>query len=278
MLTEHRVEISFVKWMLLGVPTSGFILVSLYLVLVKWLYPNHIRPNAEAATYIKDEKIKMGAPTPEEKRVLIIFIGTALLWITKDLIKPYVSTAMDDNIIALIGAMVLFFMPSGLKGRSLLEWEDSKKMPWGIILLFVGGIALAGALEKCGVLKMTGEFLATYSTLGLMGMILIVIMVSIFMSELLSNVAQVIVFAPVLVSLALAMGSSPLYLGIPMTLAASCASMLPMGSPPNAIAFSSGYIPMRQMIKTGFVLNLICIAILFITCVFLKPLVFNLDQ
>jgi len=264
--------------MLLGVPTSGFILVSLYLVLVKWLYPNHIRPNAEAATYIKDEKIKMGAPTPEEKRVLIIFIGTALLWITKDLIKPYVSTAMDDNIIALIGAMVLFFMPSGLKGRSLLEWEDSKKMPWGIILLFVGGIALAGALEKCGVLKMTGEFLATYSTLGLMGMILIVIMVSIFMSELLSNVAQVIVFAPVLVSLALAMGSSPLYLGIPMTLAASCASMLPMGSPPNAIAFSSGYIPMRQMIKTGFVLNLICIAILFITCVFLKPLVFNLDQ
>jgi sodium-dependent dicarboxylate transporter 2/3/5 len=146
-------------------------------------------------------------------------------------------------------------------------------MAWGILLLFGGGIALANALDKAGVIQKIGAGLSTFSGTNLFLLVLAIVALSVFLSELMSNVAQVIVFSPVLGSLADALHINPLLLGIPMTLAASAAAMLPMGTPPNAIVFGSGHIPLKKMLKAGFVINIICIVLITLFCYFLLPLI-----
>jgi sodium-dependent dicarboxylate transporter 2/3/5 len=149
-------------------------------------------------------------------------------------------------------------------------------MAWGILILFGGGIALAKALEDVQLLDQLGKYIASFSIHNVFLMILIVTTLSVFLSELMSNVAQVIVLAPVITSVAISMNLDPLVLGIPMTLGASCASMLPMGTPPNAIVFASGKIKVTDMLKTGFVLNIISILLITLFCYGLQPLIMNL--
>jgi sodium-dependent dicarboxylate transporter 2/3/5 len=151
-------------------------------------------------------------------------------------------------------------------------------MAWGILLLFGGGITLAAALEKAGLIAMLGHWLSGFSGSSLLVVILVVATMSIFISEFMSNVAQVIVFAPVVTGIAEALELNPLALGIPMTLAASCASMMPMGTPPNAIVFSSGHIRLKEMIKAGFVMNLISILLIVLSAYFLVPLAMSLGK
>jgi sodium-dependent dicarboxylate transporter 2/3/5 len=148
-------------------------------------------------------------------------------------------------------------------------------MSWGILLLFGGGIALANSLDKVGVISGIGSWLAGLSNVTPFVLVLLVVVISIFLSELMSNVAQVIVFAPVLVALAEALNLDPLLLGIPMTLAASAASMMPMGTPPNAIVFGSGLIKFKDMIKAGFVINSISIVLITLFCWYLLPMVMS---
>jgi solute carrier family 13 (sodium-dependent dicarboxylate transporter), member 2/3/5 len=155
-----------------------------------------------------------------------------------------------------------------------LQWDDTKRLAWGILLLFGGGIALASALENAGLIEQLGKWFAQFSNNGFL-MVFLVTFIALFLSEVMSNVAQVIVFAPVVSSLADAMHMNPLMLGIPMTLAASCASMMPMGTPPNAIVFASGYIKLNQMTRTGFVMNIISVILITLFCWFLLPLVFK---
>jgi sodium-dependent dicarboxylate transporter 2/3/5 len=180
----------------------------------------------------------------------------------------------------MIGAIALFIIPSGNKKEDreerLLAWTDTTKMAWGILLLFGGGIALAKALEDVKLMDQLGAYIASYATDNIFLMILIVTTISIFLSEVMSNVAQVIVMAPVISSVAVALHMDPLLLGIPMTLAASCASMLPMGTPPNAIVFASGHIKMKDMLKAGFVLNIICIILITLFCWLLQPIIMQL--
>jgi sodium-dependent dicarboxylate transporter 2/3/5 len=204
-----------------------------------------------------------------------VFICTATLWITKDLFNGLKLFRLDDSMIAITGALALFAIPSGTvkeqKSCMLLAWEDTSKMAWGILLLFGGGIALAGSLEKVGVMEQIGNWLAGFSHMGGFALVLVVVVVSIFLSELMSNVAQVIVLAPVLAALADALHLDPLLLGLPMTLAASAASMMPMGTPPNAIVFSSGFVKMKDMLRAGFVMNLISIAVITLFCWYVLP-------
>ncbi len=178
--------------------------------------------------------------------------------------------------IAIMGATALFITPSGRKNESLLEWSDTRNMAWGILLLFGGGIALATALENVGLIQQLGQWFAQFGFSTFM-LIFLVTVVSMFISEVMSNVAQVIVFAPVVSGLAEAAHIHPLLLGIPMTLAASCASMLPMGTPPNAIAFSSGYIKLKQMTRIGFIMNIIAVILITLFCWLLLPLIFPLS-
>ncbi len=270
---RYNTTIAFSDWVQLCLPLSLLLLFLLYLVMVKWLYPNKIKSDESTKTVIQNELVAIGQFTKAEKRVFAIFLLTAALWITKDLLNSIGLFKLDDNMIAIMGATALFLTPSGTKNEPLLRWKDTEKMAWGILLLFGGGIALAGALEKAGLIEQLGAWLAQFG-FGRLVLIFLVTVVSLFVSEVMSNVAQVIVFAPVVSGLADTLQLHPLYLGIPMTLAASCASMLPMGTPPNAIAFSSGYIRLNQMIRVGLVMNIIAVILITLFCWLLLPLVF----
>jgi sodium-dependent dicarboxylate transporter 2/3/5 len=278
---KFNYNVGFMDWMLVFTPLTIVLLLMLYWVTTKWLYPNHIKHSEEGSAYIKDELEKLGKLSLPEKRVGIIFIVTVLAWVLKDVINSCQKYfQLDDTIIALIGAVTLFIIPSGTvkddKNIQLLEWKDTTKMAWGILILFGGGIALAKALEDVKLMDQLGGFIASYATTNVFLMILIVTTISVFLSEVMSNVAQVIVMAPVISSVAVSLHIDPLILGIPLTLGASCASMLPMGTPPNAIVFSSGLVKMKDMIKTGFVLNVICIILITLFCYFLQPMIMRI--
>jgi sodium-dependent dicarboxylate transporter 2/3/5 len=228
---------------------------------------------------IKKELSELGKISVAEKRVLQVFGVTAFFWIAKDLVNGLGFVKLDDNMIAIMGALALFAIPSGtkegLKIKMLLEWSDTSKMAWGILLMFGGGIALAGALEKVGVMQQIGNWLAGFSQIGGFTLILMIVIISIFLSELMSNTAQVIVMAPVLAALADALQMDPILLGLPMAMAASAASMMPVGTPPNAIVFGSGYVRFTDMLKAGFVLNIISIIVITLFSWYYLPLIMS---
>ncbi len=282
---KYNYNVDFVNWMLICTPLAILLLMSLYWVMVKWLFPNRIKSDDGTKQLIRNEIQQLGPLSVAEKRVLVIFISTALLWITRGIINDAQTLfKLDDTIIAVMCAVALFICPSGKQSieiqgdnhkNSLLEWGDTSKMAWGILLLFGGGICLAGALEKAGLMQQLGLWLAQFSGNGFI-LVLVLVTVSLFLSEVMSNVAQVIVFAPVVSSLADAIGMNPLLLGIPMTLAASCAGMLPMGTPPNAIVFASGHIKLKHMTKAGFVMNIISVILITLFCWFLLPVLMKM--
>ncbi|MGV3657623.1 MAG: SLC13 family permease [Chitinophagaceae bacterium] len=271
--SKYNYSIDFFRWMIICTPLAILLLAALYFVMVKWLYPNGIKENETTHRLIQAEIKQLGPFTIAEKRVLLIFIATALLWMTKDLVNKIGIVKLDDTMIALMGAIALFiFRSGGNASKPLLQWSDTGNMAWGILLLFGGGIALATALENAGLIEQLGQWFGGFGASRLM-IIFLVTITALFLSEVMSNVAQVIVFAPVVSALADALHVNPYLLGIPMTLAASCASMLPMGTPPNAIVFASGYIKLHQMTRVGLVMNLISIFLITLFCWYVLPLV-----
>jgi sodium-dependent dicarboxylate transporter 2/3/5 len=277
---KYQFTIPFSQWMLICTPIAVMLLLALYFVMVKWLYPNRIKSDPVTREHIRNELRQLGTISPAERRVLIIFICTALLWITKDLINELGWVELDDTMIAIMGALALFLCPSGQKAtatnRYILEWTDTSRMAWGILLLFGGGIALASALEKAGLIALLGEWIAGFSGSDPLVLIVMIAVVSIFISEVMSNIAQVLVFSPVIAGIADALHMNPIVLGLPMCLAASCASMMPMGTPPNAIVFASGHIQMKQMMRTGFVMNIVAVILITLFCWLLVPVLISL--
>ncbi|MEN9964351.1 MAG: hypothetical protein RL582_1446 [Bacteroidota bacterium] len=278
---KFNYNIGFAQWMVLFLPMTIILLFMLYWVMVKWLYPNHIKHSESGKSFIHSELEKLGKMSIPEKRVTAIFLFTVFCWIAKDGINSIQYLfVLDDTIIAMIGGLLMFVVPSGVveneKATPILEWSDTKKMAWGILLLFGGGIAMAKSLEEAKLIDQLGTYLSGFGGNGIFLTILLVTTLSVFLSEVMSNVAQVIVMAPVVSAMAVSMHLDPLLLGIPMTLGASCASMLPMGTPPNAMVFASGHIRIQDMIKTGFVLNLISIILITLFCYFLQPMILRL--
>jgi sodium-dependent dicarboxylate transporter 2/3/5 len=278
---KYGTELDFVSWLLVCMPVSVMLLFALYFVMVKWLYPSHIATSQDSDALLVRQSREMGPMSTAEKRVLAIFILTAVLWIFRSFINQWQSwIKLDDTVIAVFASIILFLIPAGQANQEgddtpLLQWSDTARMAWGILLLFGGGIALAKALEDAGVIAMLGSWLGTYSS-GMVLLIVLIAILSIFISEVMSNVAQVIVFAPVVSAMADGMHVNPLLLGIPMTLAASCAGMLPMGTPPNAIVFASNYIRMKDMVLVGFLMNVISIVLISLATVYLLPVVFDI--
>lgn len=269
---------SFAEWMRLCLPLSVLLLLALYLVMVRFLYPTRIGDSPATRVMIAKEVSKLGTMSAPERRVLGVFVLTATLWITKDLINAAQQAfRLDDSMIAVAGALLLFIIPSGVPGSAddkpaaLLEWPDTQRMAWGILLLFGGGIALASQLEAAGLVQRLGKAIAGSVSAGFL-LVLVITLVSIFISEVMSNVAQVIVFAPVVAGMAEGLDMNPLQLGLAMTLGASCAGMLPMGTPPNAIVFASGRLKLRHMVLTGLVMNLVAALLITLFCWYLVPL------
>jgi len=270
-------EIPFLDWMIICLPIALMLMFALYFVSVKFLFPNRIKADDGTRLLIQDELKALGPLSVPEKRVLVIFAATAILWITRDLVNSLGVVKLDDNMIAIFGALLMFIVPSGNGNGRLLDWQDTSKMAWGILLLFGGGITLASAMERAGLMEMLGSWIARSSGTNMLLLLVVIATVSIFISEVMSNIAQVIVFAPVVTSIAQAAGLAPLSLGVAMTLAASCASMMPMGTPPNAIVFASGHVRMKDMMKAGFVMNIVAIILIVLFCYFILPNVMRIE-
>lgn len=261
---EHfQQDVSFLNWMLLGVPFSLLLLTITYFLITRVFYPNQLGNMSKSSQVIDEELNKLGTISKNEKRILIVFIATAFLWIFRTLIDDFLPFIyLHDTVIAMFGATILFVLPSAQKDGNILNWNDTSRLPWGILLLFGGGLSLAKALEKVGLIDQVAAYVAGMGQVDVWVLVLILSSLALFLTEVMSNLALIVVFLPMLVGIANGFHINPLFLAIPATLASSCAFMLPMATPPNAIVFASGHIKVSQMVKIGFILNVISIILL----------------
>lgn len=269
-------EVSFYKWMLIGIPFSTL------LILIAWrilLFQYKIRRINLAMDnqVIKNEIIQLGKISYEEKAVAIVFGFTAFAWIFRSLlIEPFLPM-VNDTSIAIFSAVVLFLIPAkGSNNLGILTWAEAVKIPWGVILLFGGGLSLAAAFKSSGLAFWLGQQLSGLDALPIFLLILFVTIFVNFMTEITSNVATASIILPVLAALSDAIGIHPYLLMIPATMAASCAFMLPVATAPNAIVFGSGIIKVRDMAASGFALNLTSSVIISLITYFLVSIIFGL--
>ncbi len=272
---EYNIEISFLRWMTIGLPVSLVLITICYLVLVKWMFPCKGLEFAASRDVIKDELHKLGPASPKERRVLLIFGITIFLWIFRTLINDLIpGLGLTDTAISMFGAILCFALPFNFKrGEFILEWKDTSRLAWGILILFGGGLALARGMSASGLVDIVSGAIAQ-SEISILFTAFLLISLMLFMTELMSNVALVAVLAPVVAGIAIGLDIPMLHLLIPVTIASSCAFMLPMATPPNAIVFASGYIKVHQMARVGFILNCISIALLVLLFQFVIPLLF----
>jgi sodium-dependent dicarboxylate transporter 2/3/5 len=273
---QYNIDIGFFQWMKLGVPFSIVMLFIAYLLIVKVFYPNRLGHLKTSSNVIKSELDKLGVVSKKEKLVLVIFTVTALAWMLRGSINEWLpKLQLSDTTISMIAAIAMFVIPLNFRERSFsLEWEDTKKLPWGILILFGGGLALASGLTEAGFIDMIRDFIATKGHWSVWIVTSVLIVIMLFMTELISNVALVTILIPLVVGTAIGLDTPILQMVIPITLAASCAFMLPMATPPNAIVFASGHIKVFQMVKIGIVMNVIAILLLMILSYFVVPLFF----
>ncbi len=267
---NYDIEISFLNWMIVGLPFSIILLFIANFLITNIMYPNKIGHFPDAKIMIDEELKKLGMITYQEKMVLIVFVFTALLWIFRSSINYFLpSLNLSDAGISMIGAMLLFIIPALSSSNDkkqtqnfILEWRDAEKLPWGILLLFGGGLALANALKSVGIIDLIGSAVSSLPNHNAVWIILLLSAIVLFMTEVMSNVALIAVFLPVVAGIALGFDIPLLLAVIPITMASSCAFMLPMSTPPNAIVFASGYIRIPQMARAGIWLNIVGILVL----------------
>ena len=266
MRETYGTEVSFAKWMLVAIPFAIILLLLAYFLIVKVLYPNRLGKFEGAEELIRQEVASLGKMSRGEKQTLIIFLSTALLWIFRAGINQLVPFLhLSDEGIAMIASVALFVTPVvWQKGDFVLEWSDTKRLPWGILLLFGGGLSLADALATTGIIDLIGSQFSHLQNANVW-IILGLSAVSLLLTEVMSNVALITIFLPVVGGIAQGAGIDPLEVCIPVTIAASCAFMLPMSTPPNAIIFASGHVTIPQMMRAGIWLNIA--SILLISCV-----------
>ena len=272
---EYNIEVSFLRWMSIGLPFSIVLLSICYLVLVKWMFPNpHLKFNA-SKHIIDDELNKLGPTSGKEKMVLAIFGFTVFLWIFRTIInKIFPGLGLSDTMISMLAAIAIFAIPYNLrKSDFIITWGDTAKLPWGILILFGGGLALAKGMSVSGLVDMVSTAIAS-SDISIILTASLLIILMLFMTELMSNVALVAVLAPVVAGIAIGLDIPLLYLLIPVTIASSCAFMLPMATPPNAIVFASGYVKVYEMARIGIILNLISVGLLILMFQYIVPLLF----
>lgn len=253
-------EIDFSKWLLIGVPISGGLMLVTFLFLTQLLYKNKLGKIAGAAQLIDNEISKLGSMKKAEIMVAFVFGLTAFLWIFKLPINQLLGApVLNDTATAMIGGIMMFGLPLNLrKGKGLVPWKATKRLPWGILLLFGGGMSLAKGMESTGLINIIADFVARNPMSSVL-VYIILISSMLFLTEVMSNVALATIYIPVVIGIANGLGLDPLILSIPVAMAASCAFMMPISTPPNAIVFSSGHVTIKQMIKTGFLLNIISV-------------------
>ena len=278
---SYNIEISFFDWFKFGLPLSIFFLFICWFYLTKIAFKFKQKEFSAGKEEIVSQLKGLGKISYEEKTILIVFILTALAWISRSYILVKIIPNLDDTIIAVISAILLFILPSKkstIKNKltKIVDWEDAMKLPWGILLLFGAGMALAQGFDSSGLAIWIGNQLTYLSDVPLVILLLILIASVNFLTEVTSNMATTAMLLPILVSLAVVLDLHPYYLLVSATLAASCAFMLPVATPPNTVVFGSGLLKIEDMFKKGLWLNLISIITLTFTIYYVLPYFWDL--
>lgn len=271
----YHQKMEFGKWMLISVPLSIILLGVCYFILTRILFPNGLKEIAGANDLIRSKLNELGAIRQEEKLVLTIFLITSSLWIFQQPLNLlFGKEILNDTNIAMGGGCLMFIIPKSLKQFSfLLTWRDTEKLAWGILILFGGGLCLAQGLSNAGIIQAVGARIAEQSH-SVNWLLFGLITASIFITELMSNVALVQIFIPVVFGIATNLGLDPILMGMPVAIGASMAFMFPVATPPNAIVFSAGHLKVKDMMRAGFVMNLISVALIYLTAKTLIPLIY----
>ena len=275
MQDTYGVEISMFDWMKLGVPLAAVMLFGSWYSLTQYVFPIKFSASQEAKDELKKMLSEMGALTKDEIRISIIFGLAVFAWVFRTLLNNIeFLSGLTDAGIAIIAAILLFMTPSASKKGDLLKWEKSKELPWGLLLLFGGGLSLAAQISSTGLGMWIGQSLMVLSTVPPIILILAVATLIIFLTEITSNVTTTTTFLPVFGALAVAIGILPVSLTVPVCLAASCAFMLPVATPPNAIVYGSNKFTIATMMRAGIALNIIGIIVVTMFAYYLAPVIF----
>ncbi len=260
----YNLDVSFTNWMIVGIPMMLLALASCYFLITRVLYVNNLPGIAGSKELIQRKYEELGRLGKEEKLVLMVFSLTCFCWIFRQNLNSLIGkNLLDDTTIAMAGGVLMFMVPTNLsQHKFLLDWADMKELPWGILLLFGGGLCLADGMEKSGLVQIVGNYFSQQEDINPAVLILTLTAISMGLTELMSNVALVTIFIPVVFGIADGFHINPVWLAMPVTFAASCAFMMPISTPPNAVLFSTGHIRMSQMMKTGILLNLACLVII----------------
>jgi sodium-dependent dicarboxylate transporter 2/3/5 len=277
MKSLHGFDMPFLDWMYIGIPIVVLMIGFTYWIMTNWLLPNKLGKLGDTTQLIQSEIAKLGKVSNEQKAIAVVFVTTVLLWVLRAQINNWAgSEILQDTTIALIGGLLFFVIPTKTKnsGTTILNWDDVQKLPWKILLLFGGGIALASGVESVGIIKAVGEFVASIN--GIDGFILLTLLATagVILSEIMGNVALATIYIPVAMGIGIALGESPILFAIPIAISTSLGFMLPIATPPNAIAYGSGYINAKDMIRVGFFLDVFGILLLYFVTKYLLPIVF----
>lgn len=276
MAESYGFELSFARWLLVG---AAFIVVALpivYLTLTRLVFPIEVAEIPGGREFIRGELEQLGPLSRPERMVAVVFAVTGVLWIVRPLLEG-VLPGLTDPAIAMSSALLLFVLPVDLRrGVFVLDWHWAEKLPWGVLILFGGGLSLAAAVSETGLADWIGgkmHLLAGWPTLAVVAAVVTVI---ILLTELTSNTATAAAFLPIVSSVAVGIGENPLLLAVPATIAASCAFMLPVATPPNALVYGSSFVAIPDMARAGAVLNLFFIVVVTLLTYLLLPLAFEL--
>ena len=268
MAQTYGVDVGFTRWMIIGLPTALIFLPLAWLLVTKLIFPTRLGEIEGGRDFVASEIARLGRLNRGERATLIVFAGTVLLWVLRPLVASIEVAGqrplehLSDAGIAVGAALALFLFPVDRKKRLFAcDWPTATKLPWGVLILFGGGLALAAATEANGVADYIGSLAKGLGGWPVLGVVLMVVALTTFMSELTSNTAQVATMLPIMAALAPALGVPPAMLLVPVTMAASLAFMMPVGTPPNAIVFGTGLVTIADMIRAGVLLNLVGIVI-----------------
>ena len=275
--STYHTEITFSQWFIFGFPISIILLVLCWIYLTRFAFKFKQKEFPGGKYEIEKQLQELGKMSYEEKAILCVFSLTALAWISRSFLLAKWLPAIDDTIIAIIASILLFLIPSRKKTKPLITWEDAVKLPWGILILFGGGMALALGFDSSGLAAWIGNQLTTLEGVSIFILLLVLIASVNFLTEITSNMATTAMLLPVLVSLATVINIHPYILLVSATVAASCAFMLPVATPPNAVVFGSGYLKIEDMVKKGIWMNIISIIILTLFVYYVLPLIWGLD-
>jgi sodium-dependent dicarboxylate transporter 2/3/5 len=263
---QKGIEVSFLGWLRVGLPLAVVMLPLTWLLVTRWLHPVDRRPIPGVAATLREALKELGPIDAGERVTLWVFFATATAWIGRPLlmrlevagVRPF--SALSDAGIAMIAALALFVIPADWRTRTFtMNWATAERLPWGVLILFGGGLSLASAIQSHQVAEFLGAQAHRFADWPSLLIVLVVATATIFLTELTSNTATAATLVPILAALAPGLGVPPMQLIIPATLAASCAFMLPVATPPNAIVFGSGRVTLREMMRTGFWLNLLAL-------------------